>query len=94
VKYWCRRCSTRVVVRVIININIVSRISGDGFKLENDRAYANYKDKATTKKADLLNDVSDFVPKLKVIAPVIKIADNLRKKITDPIMKRVNDIDL
>ena len=58
------------------------------------RAYANYKDKATTKKADLLNDVSDFVPKLKVIAPAIKIADILRKKITDPIMKRVNEIDL
>jgi len=58
------------------------------------RTYANYKEKATTKKADLLNDVSDFVPKLKAIAPVLKIADNLRKKITDPIMKRVNDIDL
>jgi len=58
------------------------------------RDNANYKDKATTKKADLLNDVSDFVPQLRAIAPAIKIADNLRKKITDPIMRRVNDIDL
>ena len=58
------------------------------------RAYANYKDKSTTKKADMLNEVSDFIPQLRFVAPALKIADNLRKKVTDPIMRRVNELDL
>ena len=58
------------------------------------RSYINYKDKATTVKADALNEVSDFVPKLKVIAPAIKVADNVRKKITDPVIWWMNKINL
>jgi len=45
-------------------------------------------------KADALNEVSDFVPKLKVIAPAIKVADNVRKKITDPVVEWMNKLNL
>jgi len=58
------------------------------------RSYINYKDKATSVKADALNAVSTFIPQLKTIAPVIKIADNARKLVTDPVMKFLNKIDL
>jgi len=58
------------------------------------RSYINYKDKATTVKADALNEISDFVPKLKVIAPAIKVADNVRKKITDPVVEWMNKLNL
>jgi len=58
------------------------------------RSYINYKDKAITVKADTLNEVSDFIPKLKVIAPVIKVADNVWKKITDPVVEWMNKLNL
>ena len=60
--------------------------------LQGIKKYINYKDKSTTIKADLLNAVSDYIPKLKVIAPAIKVVDNLRKKITDPIIQRINKL--
>jgi len=56
------------------------------------RSYLNYKDKATTVKANALNEVSDFVPQLRAVAPVIKMADNVRKKVTDPVMKWMNNL--
>jgi len=40
--------------------------------LQGIKKYINYKDKSMTVKTDLLNSVSDYIPKLKVIAPVIK----------------------
>jgi len=58
------------------------------------RSYINYKDKVTSVKADALKAVSTFIPQLKTIAPVIKIADNVRKLVTDPVMKFLNKIDL
>lgn len=58
------------------------------------RAYINYKDKATSVKADALNAVSTFIPQLKTIAPALKIVDNARKLVTDPVMKYLNKIDL
>jgi len=62
--------------------------------LQGIKKYINYKDKSTTVKADLLNSVSDYIPKLKVIAPVIKATDNLRKKITNPVVEWVNKQNL
>jgi len=58
------------------------------------RSYINYIDKAPTVKADALNVVSDYFPKLKVIAPAIKAVDNVRKKITDPIIGWMNKLNL
>ena len=58
------------------------------------RGVMNYFDKATTVKAEALDKISPFIPQLKPIAPVLLIADRLRKKITDPIVKTVNKINL
>ena len=46
-----------------------------------------------TKKADMLNEVSDFILQLRFVAPANKIGYNLKKKATDPILRRVNEID-
>lgn len=62
--------------------------------LQGIKKYINYKDKGTTVKADLLNQVSDFIPQLRTIAPVIKIADGIRKKATDPVVKWINKLEI
>jgi len=58
------------------------------------RGVMNYYDKATTAKAEALDAVSPFIPQLRAIAPVLLVGDRLRKKITDPIVKAVNKINL
>jgi len=58
------------------------------------RGVMNYFDKATTVKAESLDTVSPFIPQLKAIAPVLLVGNRLRKKITDPIVKTINKINL
>jgi len=58
------------------------------------RGVMNYYDKATTAKAEALDTVSPFIPQLRAIAPALLVGDRLRKKITDPIVKAVNKINL
>ena len=58
------------------------------------RGVMNYYDKATTAKAEALDTVSPFIPQLRAIAPALLVGDRLRKKITDPIVKTINKINL
>ena len=59
------------------------------------RSYINYKDKATTIKADALNEIAPILPvPYQKAAPVIKLVDNLRKKVTDPVVGWLNKLDL
>ena len=58
-------------------------------------SYINYKDKSTTVKADGLDAVAPFLPPAyQKVAPIIKTADTLRKKVTDPVIRWMNKLDL
>ena len=59
------------------------------------RSYINYKDKATTVKADALETVAPFLPPAyQKVAPIIKTVDTLRKKVTAPVVGWLNKLDL